>query len=121
MKTKIYTYAKCSTCRNAIKFLEKKKVEFLEVPIIDTPPSIGELKRMLGYLKENGGTFKNLFNTSGVQYRELGISEKIKSGMTETEALTLLSGNGKLIKRPFVLTPSTGLVGFQEVDWKNLF
>ena len=79
-----------------------------------------ELKKMLDYLKAEGETFKKLFNTSGVQYRELNISEKLKSGMTEKEAIELLSKNGKLIKRPFLLTDTSGTVGFKEDVWKRL-
>lgn len=75
---------------------------------------------MLEILKAKGGSLKDLFNTSGVQYRELKMSEKIKSGLTETEAIKLLSGNGKLIKRPFLLTKNDGTVGFKEDQWKKI-
>ena len=117
---KIYEYANCSTCKNALKFLDKKGVEYKKIPIVDQPPTAAELKKMLGYLKEAGGSFKNLFNTSGVQYRELGIADKIQAGMTEAEAIALLSKNGKLIKRPFLLTDDSGTVGFKEDQWKKL-
>ena len=73
---------------------------------------------MLGYIKKQGGSIKNLFNTSGVQYRELKIADKLKSGLSDEEALQLLSKNGKLIKRPFALTKTTGVVGFKEEVWK---
>lgn len=120
MKLKIYEYKTCSTCQKALKFLDAKKISYEKFPIVDQPPSLAELKKMLKFLKAGGGSFKNLFNTSGVQYRELGISEKIKAGMTESEALELLTKNGKLIKRPFVLTDKTGVVGFKEDQWKKL-
>ena len=48
------------------------------------------------------------------------ISEKLKGGMTEAEALKLLSENGKLIKRPFILTEKSGTVGFDETEWNKL-
>lgn len=117
---KVYEYKACSTCQKALKFLDQKGVKYERLPIVDQPPTKAELKKMLGYLKSDGGSFKNLFNTSGVQYRELGISEKIKAGMTEEEAIELLSKNGKLIKRPFLLTDKTGAVGFKEDVWKKL-
>lgn len=120
MSTKIYEFKNCDTCRKALKFLDAQKVSYESFPIVDQPPSLTELKKMLGFIKADGGTFKNLFNTSGVQYRELNISDKIKSGMTETEALQLLSQNGKLIKRPFLLTNNTGVVGFKEDIWKKI-
>lgn len=120
MATKVYEYKACSTCQKALKFLEKNGVKYERVPIVEQPPTMGELKKMLGYLKADGGSFKNLFNTSGVQYRELGISDKIKAGMTEQQALDLLAKNGKLIKRPFLLSDKAGTVGFKEDVWKKL-
>lgn len=121
MQIKIYEYKTCSTCQKALKFLTAKNIKYDRIPIVEQPPTAAELKKMLGYLKAKGGTFKNLFNTSGVQYRELNISEKIKSGMTEVEAIQLLSQNGKLIKRPFLVLEKTGLVGFKEDEWIELF
>jgi arsenate reductase (glutaredoxin) len=117
---KVYEYKSCSTCQKALKYLDKKSLQYERLPIVEKPPSVGELKTMLSYLKSAGGTFKNLFNTSGLQYRELKISDKIKAGMTEDEAIQLLSKNGKLIKRPFLLTEDGGTVGFNEAVWSKL-
>ncbi len=117
---KVYEYNACGTCKKALNYLDKKKVIYEKIPIVEHPPSLEELKQMLKYIKADGGTFKNLFNTSGLMYRELKISDKIKNGMTEEEALKLLAKNGKLIKRPFVLTKNKGTVGFREDVWKKL-
>lgn len=118
---KVYEFKNCSTCQKALKYLDAKGIKYQRLAIVETPPTMKELKTMLGYLKANGKSFKNLFNTSGVQYRELGISEKIKSGLSETDALKLLSTNGKLIKRPFLLTEETGTVGFKADEWSKIF
>jgi len=40
--------------------------------------------------------------------------------MGEEEAIQLLASNGNLVKRPFVLTKTGGLVGFNEKEWGNL-
>jgi arsenate reductase-like glutaredoxin family protein len=40
--------------------------------------------------------------------------------MSEAEALKLLSKNGKLIKRPFLLTKNGGTVGFKPKVWDEL-
>ena len=121
MPLKIYEYKNCSTCVKALKSLDARKLKYQTLPIVDQPPSVAELKKMLTYLKADGGTFKSLFNTSGVQYRELGVADQIKAGMTEAEAIQLLSKNGKLIKRPFALGDGCGTVGFKEDVWKRLF
>lgn len=120
MPLKVYEYANCSTCKNALKYLDKKGIKYERVPIVEQPPTAAELKKMLGYLKAEGGTFKNLFNTSGQLYRELGVGDKIKAGMTEEQAIALLSKHGKLIKRPFALSDKKGTVGFKEESWKKL-
>lgn len=117
---KVYEYAKCSTCVKALKFLDGKKVKYDKLPIVDKAPSQKELKEMLAALKERGGSIRNLFNTSGVMYKEMKLSEKLPS-MTEAEALKLLSENGKLVKRPFVIGSDTHLVGFKEDEWKKVF
>ena len=110
---KVYTYAKCSTCRKAVKFLRDHQIPFEEAPIRETPPSLPELKAML----ESKG-MKSLFNTSGLDYRALGLSGKLP-GMPEAEALGLLEKNGNLVKRPFVVGKDVHLVGFDEQTWKS--
>ncbi len=115
--TTVYTYANCSTCREAVKWLRARGVSFVENPIRETPPSVAELKRMLDY---QNGNLRRLFNTSGQDYRALGLSDKLPA-MTEAEALTLLAGNGRLVKRPFVLGDTFGLVGFDSAEWTGAF
>ena len=61
---------------------------------------------------------KKLFNTSGVQYKELKIKDKI-GDMTEAEALDLLAGNGRLVKRPIAVDGDTITVGFDEAEYKS--
>jgi len=116
MKVRIYEYSKCSTCRKALKFLDNSNVAYEKVPIVETPPTKAELKKMLAL---QGGNLKKLFNTSGEVYRTMKIGEKLAS-MSESEALELLASNGKLIKRPFALAGDKGLVGFNEDEWKKL-
>ncbi len=117
---KIYEYANCSQCKAALKFLDREQIKYERIAIVETPPKVSELRQMLGYLRASGRDLKHLFNTSGVQYRELSIADRFKAGFRETEALMLLSRNGKLIKRPFLLTPTGGTVGFDAAEWTKL-
>lgn len=82
--------------------------------IVATPPSEKELVRMAGYV----GGIRKLFNTSGVVYREMDLSKKLPT-MSDEAAIRLLAGNGKLVKRPFLIWETGGLVGFQEAIWKK--
>ncbi|MGE3262987.1 MAG: arsenate reductase family protein [Bacteriovoracia bacterium] len=111
---KIYEYSGCSTCRKALKFLETKKIPFEKIDITSQPPTKSELRAMA---KELGG-LKPLFNTSGLVYRELGLGKKLPT-MSEAEQIDLLAGNGRLVKRPFVLGEGFGFVGFKEDEWKK--
>lgn len=113
----VYTYSGCSTCRDAVKWLRVHDVAFTEKPIRETPPSLPELRRMLAH---QNGNLRRLFNSSGLEYRALKLSEKLPS-LSETEALSLLASNGRLVKRPFVLGESFGLVGFEPTAWSKAF
>lgn len=114
---RIHTYAKCDTCRKAVKWLKARGLGFEEIPIREQPPTEAELRRMLSIY---GGELKRLFNTSGGDYRELKLGEKLPS-MSEDEAIALLASNGNLVKRPFLLTDRGGLVGFKEAEWEAFF
>lgn len=110
----VYTYANCDSCRRAIKWLRAQGLTFAEKPIRETPPSVAELRTMLA---AQGGELRKLFNTSGVDYRALGLGEKLPA-MAEVAALQLLASNGNLVKRPFLLrSDGLGVVGFNEVTW----
>ena len=113
MKLKFYAYKNCDTCRKAIKYLDGKGVEYELIPIREQPPTRAELKSVLVHC---GGNISKLFNTSGGDYKALNLKEKLPN-MTKTEAIDLLSKNGNLIKRPFVIVGDRGLVGFKEKEW----
>lgn len=114
---KIYTYSKCDTCRKAVKWLREKNIAFEEVPIREQPPSVAELGQMS---RACGGELRRLFNTSGLDYRAMGIKDRLP-GMSEAEVFALLSGNGNLVKRPFLIDGSRGLVGFKLDEWEDFF
>jgi len=116
MKLKVYVYQNCDTCRKALKYLDARGVKYELVPIRDRPPTRAELKRMS---KLYGGNVRKLFNSSGQDYKQLNLKDKLP-GLSEDEAIALLAGNGNLVKRPFVLTEKGGRVGFNEADWETL-
>lgn len=114
---KVYEYAGCGTCKKALKWLDARGIEYEKKPIREQPPTRAELERML---ELQGGEVRRLFNTSGRDYKELGLSSKLPT-LSRAQALDLLSKNGNLVKRPFVLTEDGGLVGFNEDDWSRSF
>ena len=115
MPMKLYQYPNCSTCRKAVKFLAERDIEFDSIDITKQPPSKAELRIMLS---SYDGDITKLFNTSGVQYRQLNMKQELPN-MSSDQAIELLSGNGKLIKRPFLLAGDKGIVAFKEALWAD--
>ena len=112
---KFFSYNKCGTCRKAKKILDAYKVSYDEIDITETPPPKSVLKRAI---KLKG--MKKLFNTSGEQYKKLRIKDKI-GDMTEVQAIELLSSNGRLVKRPIVVDGNRITVGFDEIEYKEVW
>jgi arsenate reductase len=109
----VYAYRGCGTCRSALARLDRAGLTYREVAIREQPPSAAELRRVLAAV---GGQRKRLFNTSGQDYRALGIAAKLE-GLSDYEAIALLVANGNLCKRPVVIGPRVALVGFQPAEW----
>lgn len=104
----IYQYPKCSTCRQALKWLEAHAIPFQAIDIVAAPPNVKQLKLALS---QSGLPIQKFFNVSGQSYREGGFKERLQS-MTEAESLAALAGDGKLIKRPLLIADGCVLVGF---------
>lgn len=109
----MYCYKGCGTCKKARTWLKEHGLEVEELPIREQPPSVAELERMLAY---QGGALKKLLNTSSKDYRELGLKDRLPE-MSEAEVFALLQDKGNLVKRPFLLGPDFGLVGFKTDEW----
>jgi arsenate reductase (glutaredoxin) len=112
---KIYVYSKCSTCKEALRFLTQRGIKANIKEITETPPSIEELKEMLHYHNDN---LKKLFNVSGNLYREMQLAEKLDL-MPVKKALELLSTHGMLVKRPFLIGKDFGFAGFKKIEWSK--
>lgn len=111
----VYHYPKCSTCRKALTYLKSNGIEHRLVDIVESPPSVRTLKRAL---QRCGLPITKLFNTSGVSYREGGFKNRL-GDMTQDEALAALAADGKLIKRPLLVSDEIALVGFRPEEWQR--
>lgn len=112
-----YGYDRCSTCRKAKKALAAWGVDYRDVDITEHPPTKKVLRALL-----SSGDLKlgDLFNRSGVQYRELNMKEKLK-GLSDADAIDLLASNGRLCKRPIVTDGSRHTVGFKEDGFRAVW
>ncbi len=115
LHARIFSYSRCATCRKALAWLDANSISYELFDIIETPPSTDLLLKALKQL----GDRKMLFNTSGISYRAIGAA-KVKA-MTNEQALKALVEDGKLIKRPFFVSPGGDiLVGFKPDLWVDL-
>ena len=106
-------YPKCTTCQKALKWLEARGVQ-VEVRDIETQrPNEQELRT---WFQASGLPLKKFFNTSGLQYKALGLKDKLP-GMSEEEQIALLATDGMLVKRPILVGDGFVLVGFKEAQW----
>lgn len=108
-----YLHPKCSTCAEARAWLAAHKIAYAEKDLRTAAPTIAELRAML---KAQGGERKKLLNTSGLEYRKQGLAARLP-GLGDDDALAILNTNGMLVKRPFLIGPGVGLVGFNEQVW----
>ena len=117
MLSKVYEYKCCDTCRKALKWLENKQVNYKLISIRETPPNKAELRRML---KSYDGNIRKLLNSSGSDYKKLKLKDNLPK-LSEAQLIDMLNTNGNLVKRPFVINRSGGIVGFNEKEWANFF
>lgn len=108
-------YPPCSTCQKARRWLQEHGVDFASRHIKEEWPSEGELREWAAC---SGLPLKRFFNTSGLQYKALGLKDKLPT-MTEDEQLALLATDGMLVKRPLLVADDFVLVGFREKEWEE--
>ncbi len=106
-------YPKCTTCQKAKKYLDSRGASYLDRHIKEENPSEAELRE---WHARSGLPLKKFFNTSGLQYKTLGLKDKLP-GMSEEEQFALLASDGMLVKRPILVGEDFVLVGFKEEQW----
>ena len=111
-----YSYLKCSTCRKAAKWLDKKDLEYQLIDIVKEPPLLDYLNLALDqYTSDN----KRIFNTRGKAFKTLNLDIY---GLSKEEIIQLLLSDGKLIKRPFLIYEGKKvLLGFNEIEYSKQF
>jgi len=107
-------YPKCSTCKNAEKWLKDREIEYDYRHIKEQNPTVEELTK---WINESGLPISRFFNTSGMLYRELNVKDKLKT-LPQAELIKLLASDGMLVKRPILLKDNEFLLsGFKEKEW----
>ena len=108
-------YPKCTTCQKAKKFLDEHGADYTPRHIKEENPTVAELR---DWWQASGMPLKKFFNTSGMQYRALGLKDRLP-GMGEEEQLELLASDGMLVKRPVLVGDGFVLTGFRQAEWEE--
>lgn len=108
-------YPKCSTCQKARRWLDQSGVKYRVRDIALENPNGEELAE---WKRVSGLPLKSFFNTSGMQYRQLELKDKLPA-MDEGEQLELLATSGMLVKRPLLVGEELVLVGFKQELWEK--
>ncbi len=107
-------YPKCSTCQKAKAWLDERGISYELRDIKTDNPTAEELTL---WYRKSGLPLKKFFTTSGLQYKALGLKDKLP-GMSEAEQLALLATDGTLVKRPLLVGDSFVLTGFRAAEWE---
>lgn len=106
-------YPKCTTCKKAQAYLDARGAAYEVRDIKLENPTEDELRQ---WWKTSGLPLKRFFNTSGLQYKALGLKDKLPD-MSEEEQLALLAADGLLVKRPILVGEDFVLTGFRQPEW----
>ena len=107
-------YPKCSTCQKAKAWLNERGIAYDLRDIKLNNPTQEELT---AWYQKSGLSLKKFFNTSGLQYKALGLKDKLPE-MSEAEQLALLATDGMLVKRPLLVGEDFVLTGFRPAEWE---
>ena len=111
-----YSYLKCSTCRKAAKWLDKKDIDYKLIDIVKEPPLVDFLNLALEQYSDDK---KRIFNTRGKAFKTLNLDI---CGFSREEIIQLLLSDGKLIKRPFLVYEEKKVIlGFNEIEYAKQF
>ena len=108
-------YPKCSTCQKAKAWLEERSISYDLRDIKQDNPTVEELT---AWYRKSGLPLKKFFNTSGLQYKALGLKDKLPE-MSEADQLALLATDGMLVKRPLLVGDDFVLTGFRPAEWET--
>lgn len=115
-KPLVLSYSGCGTCKKALRWFSDHGVDVVVRPIVDAPPSAEELGE---WIPKSQKPVRKWLNTSGQSYRAIG-KAKVDASKDE-EIVRWLTQDGKLVKRPVVVTRSRVLVGFDEDTYADVF
>lgn len=111
---KLYGYKKCSTCREARKTLEANGAAVRFQDIVASPPSESTI---LSWMQMSGRRAMEFVNVRGTVYRSRHLDQ---AKFTDDEWVRELSADGKLLKRPILVTDDNVFIGYHEGAFRRI-
>jgi arsenate reductase len=119
MKALVLSYSGCGTCKKALRWFADHGVEVDVRPIVERPPTAAELEV---WIPKSKRPVRKWLNTSGQSYRAMRAMKGAGIDRATDDAIVKwLTEDGKLVKRPVVVTRSHVLVGFDEAAYADAF
>ena len=109
-------YDRCSTCKKAQAWLDERGAAYTRREIKAEPPTEAELR---AWHKASGLPLGRFWNTSGQQYRALGLKDKL-ADMSEDEQFRLLASDPMLVRRPILIGDGFVCPGFKVPEWEEV-
>ncbi|HBO38215.1 MAG TPA: ArsC family reductase [Pasteurellaceae bacterium] len=110
----VYGIKNCDTVKKALKWLAEHNIEY-KLHDYRTDGLDGDF--LLKAERQFG--WENLVNKRSTTWRNL--DEKVKKTLSKTTALSVLTAQPTLIKRPIILQEGVALIGFDEKEYKQRF
>ena len=114
MNIEMYGIPNCDTVKKARKWLDANGVDYT---FHDYKKEGADAGKLAAWVEEKG--WEVLLNKRGTTYRKLDDSDK--ANIDAVKAVTLMTQNPSMIKRPVVEHTSGLLVGFKEDEWSPIF
>lgn len=112
--TTVYGISNCDTVRKARRWLADNSIEYRFHDVRKHGLDTATLQRWVAELG-----WEALINRSGRTW--LTLPEDIRADLRETSAITLMTDEPTLIKRPVLRVGDRHFVGFKEHDYQRIF
>jgi arsenate reductase (glutaredoxin) len=99
----LYVNPACSKCRSAIAILEEHHVDAEQVRYLDAPPTVAELRRLMGLLGIDDP--RRMMRTGEPEYAELRLEEA-----SPAELLEAITKHPNLLERPIFVVGDRAVV-----------
>lgn len=111
----LYEKPTCSKCREAVKLLKSKGVEFEKINYFETPIDAAKLTELLKKMKLSA---RDLLRKSEARYKELKLSE---ANLADADLVRLMVQYPELMQRPILEKGSRAVLGRPTENIEELF